>query len=369
MSAGKLGASLLLWLLAPSLAGSAAAQIAPRLTGSAVIGQLETAQHDLAARAAGLSHASLGATSQRLAGLADALRKTLGSDVDKPIAIIATDAKGSAYRAYAVAQRTQAYLDASKSCLDADASAMADALAKTVELLAAGGASSKLQPVINGVETADHRPLFVLRKGGKNTAFALVGANLFDAQCEDPVVTATDGQGKPQSVQPGVTGVTPNRIELKLPDSSQLQPGSYVLHVMSRHKAFLVGCAAQPEALAAVQVAAPVKVSVSYGVAATCQSRNGEQVMPPITGTMPDFAGRGAVSQSIAMEGCTNPISYAITAKVTFGDGHSASVGPISQIASAGITAGLPGGLSLSWDPSVRQLFVRPSTSTCKGVY
>ena len=369
MSMRKLGAGILFWLLAPGLVGLAAAQIAPRLTGSTVIEQLETAQRDLSARAAGLPHSSLGATSQRLASLADALRKTLGGDVGKPIDIIATDAKGSAYRAYAAAQRTQAYLDASKGCLDADASAMADALAKTVDVLAAGGASSKLQPVIDGVETQDHRPLFVLRNGSKNTAFALTGANLFDAQCEDPVVTATDGQGKPQSVQPGVTGVSPSRIELKLPDSSQLQPGSYVLHVMSKRKAFLVGCAAQPEALAVVQVAAPVKVSVSYGLTATCQSGNGQQVMPQVTGTMPDFAGSGAVSQSIAMPGCTNPVSYAITAKVTFGDGHSTSVGPFSQIASAGITAGLPGGLSLSWDPSVRQLFVRPSASTCKGVY
>jgi hypothetical protein len=144
MSAGKLGASMLFWLLSPSFAGSAAAQIAPRLTGLAVIGQLEAAQHALAGRAAGLSHSTLGATSQCLAGLADALRKKLGSDVDKPIDIIATDARGSAYRAYVVAQRTQAYPDASKGCLDADASAMADALAKTVELLAASGASFKL---------------------------------------------------------------------------------------------------------------------------------------------------------------------------------------------------------------------------------
>ena len=52
-----------------------------------------------------------------------------------------------------------------------------------------------------------------------------------------------------------------------------------------------------------------------------------------------------------------------------FGDGHAVSVGPISQIASAGITAGLPGGLSLSWDPSVRQLFLRPGAASCKGVY
>jgi hypothetical protein len=369
MSIGRLGASILFGLLAPSLAGSAAAQLAPRLTGSVIIDQLEAAQHDLAARATALPHSSLGATSQRLASLADALRKTLGGDVGKPIDIIAADAKASAYRASAAAQRTQAYLDASKGCLDADASAMADALSKTVELLAAGGGSAKVQPVIDGVETSDHRPLFVLRNGSKDTVFALTGANLFDAQCEDPVVTATDGQGKPQSIQPSMTGVSPSRIELKLPDSNQLQPGSYVLHVMSKRKAFLVGCAAQPEVVAAVQVAAPAKVSVSYGLTATCQSGNGQQVMPPVTGTMPDFTGSGAVSQSIAIAGCASPVSYAITAKVTFGDGHSASVGPFSQIASAGITAGLPGGLSLSWDPSVRQLFVRPSANTCKGVY
>ena len=81
-----------------------------------------------------------------------------------------------------------------------------------------------------------------------------------------------------------------------------------------------------------------------------------------------DFAG-GVASQPVAIQGCDNPVSYAVTAKVAFGDGREISVGPFSQIASAGITAGLPGGLTLSWDPSVRQLFVRPAASTCKGVY
>ena len=40
--------------------------------------------------------------------------------------IIAADAKAT-YRASAAAQRTQAYLDASKGCSDADANAMAEA--------------------------------------------------------------------------------------------------------------------------------------------------------------------------------------------------------------------------------------------------
>ena len=75
------------------------------------------------------------------------------------------------------------------------------------------------------------------------------------------------------------------------------------------------------------------------------------------------------MAKYVAVNGCADPLSYAISATVTFGDGHSSTVGPISQIASAGITAGLPGGLSLSWDPSVHQLVVRPAASSCKGVY
>jgi len=370
MSMGRLGASILFGLLAPGLAGSAAAQVAPRLTGATVVAELEAARHELSARAASLPHSSLGATSERLAGMADALRKALGDDAGKPIDTIGAGARAGAYRAHALAQRTRAFLDASKGCLDADASAMADALASTVVQVAAASGSAKLSPVIDGVETVDHRPLFVLRNGGKEMTFALVGANLLDAQCEDPVITATDAQGRRQEVQPSVTGVSPNRIELKLAGDVQLQSGSYVLHVVPKHKALLVGCTAQPEAVAAVQVAPSVKVSVSYALTATCRAGKGaDQVMPPITGTMPDFTGNGTVSQQIDTAGCTDPVSYAISAKATFSDGHAVSVGPVSQIVSAGITAGLPGGLSLSWDPSVRQLFVRSGANRCKGVY
>ena len=139
----------------------------------------------------------------------------------------------------------------------------------------AGGGASKQQPVIHGVESLDHRSLFVLRGNAHGAAFALDGANLFDAQSEDPVATATDGQGKRQAVQRTVTGVLPNRIELKLPDNSSLPSGNYVLHVASRRKAFLVGCAAQPEVTAVVQVAAAPKMSVSYALTPTCQSRDG----------------------------------------------------------------------------------------------
>lgn len=371
MIVGKLGASLALCLLVSGVAGSAVAQIAPRLTGAIIVGELETAQHALAARASGLPHASLADTSQRLGAMAEALRKSMGGDLDKPIDTVGASDRASAYRAEAAVKRTQAYLDATEGCLDGDATAMAKALAKTVELEAAGSGSSRQLPIINGVETLDKRPLFVLRGSNKPLTFALIGENLLDAQCASPVVTATDGQGKRQSVQPSVSGVLPNRIELKLPDSSQLPAGDYVLHVLTKHKAFLVGCTTQPETTAVVQLAPPVKLSVSYSVTATCRAGHGGvgQVMPAVTGSMPDGVGSGTVSQYIKMDSCSDPLSYAISAKVTFSDGHSGSIGPISQIASAGISAGLPGGLSLSWDPSVRQLLVRPSSNRCKGVY
>ncbi|MDW2982069.1 hypothetical protein [Rhodanobacter sp. KK11] len=369
MRIGRLGAGILFGLLAPGLAGPTVAQVAPRLTGATVVAELEAAGHELSVRAASLPHSGLGTVSERLAGMADTLRKMLGGDAGKPIDTLGAGAKASAYRAHAMAQRTQAFLDASKGCLDADAGAMADALASSVAQLAAVSGPAKLPPVIDGVETVDHRPLFVLRDGGKEMTFALVGANLLDAQCEDPVVTATDAQGKPQGIQPSVTGVSPNRIEVKL-GGGQLQSGSYVLHVVPKHKAFLVGCTAQPEAVAVVQVAPPVRVSVGYTLTATCRAgRDADRAMPAITGTLPDFTGGGAVVQQIDVPGCDDPVSYAISAKATFGDGHAVSVGPISQTASAGITTGLPGGLSLSWDPSVRQLFLRPGANGCRGVY
>ncbi len=365
------GAGIAIWLLAPALHGATSTQIAPRLTGAIIAGELESAQHALAARAAGLPQSSLADTSQRLGAMAADLRKSMGSEIDKPIDTIGAGAKASAYRAEAAVKRTQAFLDATKGCLDGDKAAMAQALARTVQLEASGAGSSKLLPIVNGVETLDQRPLFVVRGSSKPLAFALTGENLFDAQCDSPVVTATDAQGRALATQPSVTGALPNRIELKLPDSSQLQPGVLVLHVLTKRKAFLVGCTAQPETTAVLQLAPPVKMTVRYSVTATCSAGHGGagQVLPAVTGTLPDGAGTSTVAKYIKIDGCSNPLSYAISAKVTFSDGHSGSIGPISQIAAAGISAGLPGGLSLSWDPSVRQLLVRPSDNRCKGVY
>ncbi|HTM28268.1 MAG TPA: hypothetical protein VL097_02815 [Rhodanobacter sp.] len=370
MSLRRLGTGILFGLAAWALAGSATAQIAPRLTGAAVVAELEATRHELAARAASLPHSNLDATSQRLADMADALRKSLGNDAGKPIELMDANAKGSAYRAHAAVQRAKAYLDASKGCPDADSAAMAEALASTVAAVAGASGSSRFLPVVNSVETFDQRPLFVLRDSRKDTVFALVGDNLFDAQCEDPVVVATDAAGKRQGLQPTVTGVQPNRIELKLPAGSQLPSGSYVLHVMSKRKAFLVGCAAQPEAVAVIQMAPAARVSVSYALAATCPGNGAAgKAMPPVTGTMPDLTGAGTSAQRVDAVGCSDPISYTISAKVTSGEGHVATVGPVSQIASAGITTGLPGGLVLSWDPSVHELFMRSAGTSCKGVY
>ena len=104
----RLGTGVLFWLLMPSAGATLMAQIAPRLTGSVVIDQLQAAQHELAARAAALPNSSLGATSQRLDSLVAALRTALGSNAAKPNYIIAADANNWAYRAYAVAQRTKA---------------------------------------------------------------------------------------------------------------------------------------------------------------------------------------------------------------------------------------------------------------------
>ncbi|THD04852.1 hypothetical protein [Rhodanobacter lindaniclasticus] len=373
---GKLGAGIAMAMLAVGLAspgpaaGQATPQIAPRLTGELIGAQLDAAQHDLAARATESSGSSLAATSRKLGDLGRDLRKALGKDMAKPIDTLGNDEKAQAYRAEAVVQRAQAFLEASKGCLGQDVIAMADALARTVALKATASGGSKLPPVINGVETLDRRPLFVLHGDGTGAAFALTGENLFDAQCASPVVSATDAQGKSQAVQPEVTGVLPNRIELKLP-AGPLPSGSYVLNVVAQRKVFLLGCTAQPPASAVLEVAPAPKVSVSYSVTQTCPAPGGGQgrALPAITGDMPVGTGKGTVAKYVAVNGCADPLSYAISATVTFGDGHSSTVGPISQIASAGITAGLPGGLSLSWDPSVHQLVVRPAASSCKGVY
>lgn len=371
------GSVVLRWAMALAgcaLTASAGAQLAPRITGETVIAQLDSVQRDLAARAHASADPQLTVISNQLARMASDLRTTLtGANATKPVDIVDARTQARTRRAQAAAQRTRAYLDISDGCLGGDARALADALAATVRQLAQAADSSKdAQPVIDAVETLDHQPLFALHPGGNPLAFALTGTNLSDAQCADPMITATDGQGAPLAVQPVITGVSAARIELRLPSSQMLNPGSYVLHVVPRRKTFLLGCTVQPEAVAVVQIAKPLRLSVDYALTAMCSTGGGraEKSVPLGAGTLPDISAYGrTVSQQIDTTACGDPLSYTVSAIVRRADGSSASIGPIVQSADASITAGLPGGLSLSWNPSIHTMFVRSGANTCKGVH
>ena len=347
-------------------AGHAQAQIAPRLTGEAVIGRLDAVRQELAERASKLHDDRVTAASARLGTMADALRKSLGNKISQPVDIIDDSSRVAVLRADAAVQRTRTYLDTEPGCPGSDAKAMADGLAVTIDRLATASGSSKATPVISAIETIDHRPLFALHPGSTPIALALVGTNLADPQCADPQVTATDEQGKPVDAQPAITGTLPTRIELKLPNGIGSKSGTYLLHVVTKHKSFLMGCSAQPEALAVLQVTQPLRVSVNYELTATCS--NGQRM--PVSGSLPDITAYGSTSsRQVDAAACPDPSRYAISAKVAFGDGNSASVGPVEQSATADITLGLPAGFTLSWSPSTRTVFVRSAASVCKGVY
>lgn len=347
-------------------ASYAQAQIAPRLTGEAAVARVDTVRQELATRAAAAHDERLGKAAEQLGALADTVRKTLGDKLSQPADILDDSKRIAVLRADAAAQRTRSYLDAAPGCPGSDAKAMAAGLAASIDKLAAASGSSKAAPVISSVETLDHRPLFALHPGSTPIAFALVGSNLADPQCADPQVSVTDEHGKLLGAQPMITGVLPTRIELKWPDGVANTPGAYVLHVVPKHKSFLMGCSAQPEATAALQITPPLRVSVSYELTATCS--NGTRV--PTSGSLPDITAYGTnSSRQVEPAGCPDPSRYAISAKVSFGDGTSASVGPVEQTAAADITMGLPAGFTLSWSPSTRTVFVRSANNVCKGVY
>lgn len=358
--------SLCCSLLLAGVVHQAPAQIAPRLTGEAVIARLDTAKQDLAARASTTHDDRLAAASTQLGEMADALRKTLGDKASQPADIMDDGRRAAVLRGDAAVQRTRAYLDQAPSCPGSDAKALTDALATTIDNLAKTSSSSKATPVINSVETIDHRPLFALHPGNTPIALALVGSNLSDPQCADPQLTATDEKGRLLDAQPVITGVLPTRVELKFPEGAGNKPGAVMLHVVPKHKVFLRGCTSQPEAVTAVQVTAPMHVSIRYDLTTTCG--NGQRV--PSSGTLPDITAYGTTStRQVEAAACPDPSRYAISAKVTFGDGHVASVGPVEQPAAADITMGLPAGFTLSWSPSTRTVFVRSAANVCKGVY
>ena len=356
------------------VASAALAEGEGLLTGGNVVSQLEAAQLAITERAAALPASELGKAATRLGEMAEAVRKAVGKESGKRIDRIDDDDEGRALRGQAAALLSQSYLVAATGCTDGDATAMAGALSTAVESLATAKNSSKSsQPAIQGIATvADNRPLFAIHADVRDAKLVLTGVNLHDAACDDPKLVATDPAGTPLSAQPTITGLAPTRIELRLPPG--LVPGQYLLRLKPMKKGRFLGCSAQPEAVAALAVVAPPKWSVRYSVVPSCRIKTGkkyvETAQPAVNGQLPDLTAFGAtVSQAVQLPACDDPISYAISATASYADGSEARIGPITQSAAAGITAGLPGGVSLSWDPQVRQLFATASGGRCKGFY
>jgi len=354
-----------LLLAAGGWGAKAGAQDAARPTGDYVLAQLDAARQALAQRAKARPDPALADAERQLGQIGDALRQQLGSATAQPIEILGDKAKAATMRANAAAQRTQAFLKVSAACRGSDAKSLAAALALAVGQLASASGSAKSPPVIDAVETTDQQPLFVIHPAEQPLAFAVLGANLLDAQCANPQLSLTDAQGKPVDTQPVITGITPQRIALRFASTAGLQPGGYVLHVVPQRKAFLVGCTKQPEAVATLQVAPPLHVVIDYTLSATCRGQ-GQLVLGH--GSLPAIAKQGAtVSQPIDATACTRPESYTVSATAHFGDGDQATVGPVTQPADVGITTGLPGGLTLSWNPSIHSLFARAEANVCRG--
>lgn len=366
----------LAWALALACAGGiapAAAQTDPRLTGGTVLTQLEAAQRDLAARAATLPDSSLSAAAGHLGTLVDGIRKAIGGESGKRLDKIDDESEGKVLRGQAAALLTQAWLSASTGCTDSDATTTAAALTTALARLAAAKASSNsAQAVIQSVETTDRRAVFAVNSDVKDATLVVNGLNLHDSKCDDPAVTATDEAGAPLAAQPVVTAVAPSRLELRLPPG--LAAGPYVLHVVPKRKSRFLGCEKQPEASAVLNVVPPLSVAVSYMVQPVClvtkNRKSVEQEQPAVSGSLPPLARSATVvTAQVPVPACEFPVSYAISAQATFGDGHVARVGPISQSASAGITTGIPGGVSLSWDPNIRQLLATLAAGNCKAIY
>ena len=360
-------AGLVLLFAVGGWGGRVAAQDAARPTGDYVLAQLDVAQQGVAQRMKVQPDAALGPVAQQLGRMGDVLRNQLGSAIHQPVEILGGKAKAAAERANAAAQRTQAYLKAVAACRGSDAHALAASLALAVDQLAKAPATDKsAAPVIDAVETPDQKPLFVVHPADQSLAFVVRGINLLDPQCANPQVDLTDIQGQSLAVQPVITGITPQSIALRLPTTTDLKPGGYVLHVVPLRKAFLLGCTKQPEAVATVLVAPPLKVMIDYTLTASCR---GQGVVTLGHGNLPAITHRGAsAAQAIDTAVCPHPESYTVSATAHFGGGDQATAGPITQPADAGITAGLPGGLTVSWDPSVHTLFARSGAALCMGV-
>lgn len=361
---------LLVLVLACVAVGLASAQeVAPRQTGAMVVGELAKARAAVDARARASGDAKLQALAAKLAAMGAMVQKSLGGDADEPVATIGADERDMVVRAGAAAKRTQAWLAATAvACTKDDIAAMLAALTTALDQLAADSQSQKADlPIIDGVETLDKRPLFVVHAGSEAPRFVLTGANLVDAKCANPGVLATDAQGRPAAVQPKLVAAQPTRVEVQWPDADKLPAGSYVLHLTTQRKAFLVGCVSQPPAVATLAIEPPLHFTVHWALVASC---TGAAAPVTLGGGTIDVAGRGqTVARAVDLAACATPTSYTVTAAARAGNGQETRMGPITQGPDAGITAGLGNGLTLSWDPALHQVFVRSGTRTCAGVY
>lgn len=346
-----------------ALAAPAGAQLPPRLTPGSVADQLDAAGRGLAARD------DAAAVAQRLQALAQDLRANFADRATQPLTALDDRDRGRVLRAHAAARLADDFVASVGACRAGEAAAMAQALALSVRRLVQAPAEGKpMQATIERVETGGHEPLFALRATDGPVVLALVGSELSDPQCPDPQLSITGADGRRVSAQPRVTGVSPARIELEWPGTAALEPGSYVLQVRPLHKAFLVGCTAQPAASVALQLVPPPTFTVGYVLEAVC-GRSAPQTVVLGKGSLPPLHGHGAtVAHAVDTSACIDPVAYRIRATVGYADGGSASAGPFEQSADAQATVGLPGGLTLSWDPAVRQLFARSGAPLCKGV-
>jgi hypothetical protein len=347
--------------LALSLSAPALAQLPPRLTPGSVADQLDAARQRLAGQA------GTTAVMQQLQSIGQALRTNLAENLAQPLTALDDRDRGLVLRAHAAARLADDFADATRGCREGESAAMAQALALSVQHLAQAPAEAKpMQAAIERVEAKDQPALFALRAAVKPVALALVGSELSDPQCPDPQLTATDANGALLPVQPRITGVAPNRVELAW-GTAGLTPGAYLLHVRPQHKAFLVGCSAQPEAAVALQLLPPARFTVGYAIEGTC-GRDAPRTVALGKGTLP-LDGYGAtVAQAVDTSACADPVAYRVSATVGYADGASATAGPFEQNADANLTVGLPGGLTLNWNPAVRQLFVRSGAPMCKGI-
>lgn len=351
-----------------AVASSAGAQdVAPRLTGAMVVSELAKAEQAVKARAATTRVPELGSIAAQLAQIGTALQAKLSARADEPLAIIDAGARDAALRADAAAKQAQAWLGVSAvTCTPDELAAMRNALSAALALLARDTTAQKAPPpVIDGVQTLKQQPVFALRRGGTPIKLVLAGSNLVDVRCANPVVTVIGPGGQPVAVQPQLIAAQPGQVELAWADTGALPAGGYSLELVARHKVFLLGCQAAPPATAALSLLPPARFTVTYRLTATCAGAAKEVG----AGTLPVLtASNRLVSRTFDATGCANATGYTMAGTVQTGDGTPAPFGPITQSADASTTAGIGHGLTLSWDPSLRQLLVRAGTDACKGV-